>query len=310
MTWTVNGTRFPEVGFGGPREGIKSIYPYVPFAADSGFECYIPLSTIGANNELRISYVWKHDDTALRRDHDLFYFLSDPVSIPSPDPERIERVHGRTSASFFKQSGYSTFRKLDEALKSVVDRGLLEFGDVLDWGCGCGRVSRFFSDTDVRFHGAEIDKDNLGWCRDNLGFGTWHSFPLQPPTGLSDEAFDLVIGVSVFTHLNEATQFAWLEEIRRVLRPGGVAAFSTHGKAVVAQQHTWKDSTLQYYLRRGFIDGPNHDLDKVVTDRSYYRTTCHTKEYILRKWSKYFDILTFVPSYVGNIQDLVIVRKV
>ncbi len=40
-----------------------------------------------------------------------------------------------------------------------------------------------------------------------------------------------VYSVSVFTHLDERGQFDWLAEVRRVLRPGGVALLTVHGEA-------------------------------------------------------------------------------
>jgi hypothetical protein len=32
------------------------------------------------------------------------------------------------------------------------------------------------------------------------------------------------------THLTEGAQYAWLKELRRILRPGGLCLLSTHGE--------------------------------------------------------------------------------
>jgi len=38
-----------------------------------------------------------------------------------------------------------------------------------------------------------------------------------------------VIGYSVFTHLTEAMQRQWLEELRRITAPGGLVLVTAHG---------------------------------------------------------------------------------
>ena len=50
----------------------------------------------------------------------------------------------------------------------------------------------------------------------------------MPPLPFPDRFFDFVYSISIFTHLPEAMQFAWLEEINRVLKAGGEAVISTH----------------------------------------------------------------------------------
>ena len=49
-------------------------------------------------------------------------------------------------------------------------------------------------------HGADIDGDNASWCGQNLGINT-RQIPLSPPTDYPDSWFDLIFGISVFTHL-------------------------------------------------------------------------------------------------------------
>jgi hypothetical protein len=32
-------------------------------------------------------------------------------------------------------------------------------------------------------------------------------------------------------------------------------------------------------------------------------------EYIRHRWSEYFEVLDVIPGYIGNVQDLVVLRK-
>ena len=40
---------------------------------------------------------------------------------------------------------------------------------------------------------------------------------------------DMVFAISVFTHLSENLSSEWMTEIMRVLKPGGIFLFSSHG---------------------------------------------------------------------------------
>jgi len=46
----------------------------------------------------------------------------------------------------------------------------------------------------------------------------------------------------------------------------------------------------------------------VIPEKDYYRRTLHTKKYVADHWSRYFQILDFLPAWLGH-QDLVILRK-
>ncbi len=104
---------------------------------------------------------------------------------------------------------------------------------VLDFGCGPGRtLSEFAGEAEVaEFHGCDIHAESIEWARANLPQYTFFINEEEPPLDVSPGSFDLVYGVSVFTHLTEHWS-RWLAEVHRVLKPGGIAIFSFLGESM------------------------------------------------------------------------------
>jgi hypothetical protein len=158
-------------------------------------------------------------------------------------------------------------------------------------------------------HGVDVDAANVQWCREHLDFGRFREIPLHPPTNLEGSRFDLLIGISVFTHLREEVQFEWLEELSRIASDDAVLLMSVHGAASACRSGVSAD-TIGEWLVSGYCDlGTNPDLGDSVEDQSYYRNALHTQEYIRNTWSRHFDIIEIIPGFIGNHQDLVIMKK-
>jgi ubiquinone/menaquinone biosynthesis C-methylase UbiE len=102
------------------------------------------------------------------------------------------------------------------------------FGRVLDFGCGPGRVIRYWQHLPGEVYGSDYNDSAVAWCRRHLPF-TFNVNGPEPPLTYNDEMFDFIYALSVFTHLDGQQQTAWLEELMRVLRPGGYLMFTTHG---------------------------------------------------------------------------------
>jgi ubiquinone/menaquinone biosynthesis C-methylase UbiE len=51
---------------------------------------------------------------------------------------------------------------------------------------------------------------------------------LAPPLAYEANHFDFIYALSVFTHLPESLQTAWMSELARVLKPGGYLLMTTH----------------------------------------------------------------------------------
>lgn len=103
---------------------------------------------------------------------------------------------------------------------------------ILDWGCGPGRVIRHlpkFTESKSEFFGTDFNAKSIAWCSGNLPGIQFNRNLLDAQLPYSDSFFDVIYGISVFTHLSKNLHFSWFEELYRVLKPGGIMLFTTQG---------------------------------------------------------------------------------
>lgn len=151
-----------------------------------------------------------------------------PDGLPIPPGRLIHLVAGSADVAWFLEGG----ARGAACIRSLISDAGVDISDldsVLDFGCGCGRVTRHWAGLRARIEGCDVNPRLVAWCRRNLGFGRFATNQLDPPLPYAEGAFDLVYALSVFTHLDAARQRAWIGELRRVTRPGGHVLLSTHG---------------------------------------------------------------------------------
>ncbi len=110
----------------------------------------------------------------------------------------------------------------------------LENLKILDWGCGPGRVIRHlpsFIDNSCKFYGTDYNRKYINWCTKNIINVSFNTNKLSPPLGYESNTFDIIYGISVFTHLSKEMHFAWFNELIRVLKPEGILFLTLHGDA-------------------------------------------------------------------------------
>lgn len=106
--------------------------------------------------------------------------------------------------------------------------------DILDWGCGPARIIRHLPDlirTDCRFYGTDYNEKTIAWCQQNIPGITFAQNGLFPPTTYADQSFDIIYGISIFTHLSAPNHHNWFEELLRIARPGALLLLTTQGLA-------------------------------------------------------------------------------
>ncbi len=148
---------------------------------------------------------------------------------PLPAPELVVLVQGSPDTGWFRVSGRAMFQVIaDLARKHNAPVGDMQA--ILEFGCGCGRVLRYWHAVrGPQIHGTDYNPRLLNWCRGNLPFARIARNDLHPPLTYADHVFDYVYAISVFTHLSEDLQDRWMQELTRVLKPGGLLLITTHG---------------------------------------------------------------------------------
>ncbi|MGI8803851.1 MAG: class I SAM-dependent methyltransferase [Solirubrobacteraceae bacterium] len=152
-----------------------------------------------------------------------------PDGLPVPPAKLRVLVSGTADPEFFINTG----RRQATFFREMLDRNdvpLTQSSSVLDFGCGCGRIARWWAGSSVLF-GCDPNRELVAWCRANLTFMNAAVSEDDPPLPYPDATFDFVYALSVFTHLPEAPARAWMDELARVVKPGGHVLFTTAGEA-------------------------------------------------------------------------------
>jgi SAM-dependent methyltransferase len=291
-----------------PREDVARTLPWIAHAARSGFRFALKEVQTGDRIELRA----RRDGRLVGRMGSVLRVDLDRAT-PTPPPELMRRVAGPVGPGFFKADGLRCFTDFVDTVGRY--RPLGSFRRMLDWGCGCGRISVFFllAGGAPELHGCDIDAAAVTWCREHLEGGTFRVVDPYPPTPYESGFFDLVVAYSVFTHLRREDQRLWLKEMRRLIAPGGFLLASIHGRfAASFRFRPPSPRTLIDRLRfmaSGFFDSGEDPALRGIAPEAYYRGVYQSRGYTLREWSEDFEILDLLEGGMANHQDLVVMRR-
>ena len=233
----------------------------------------------------------------------------DMNGIAVPSARLRFRVHGDLSQKTFLNVGRKIARNIRESVESTgVDWS--SFHDILDFGCGSARVMRYFlaENRGQNFTGVDINQELIDWCYDHIDGVDWRAVPTHPPSGLPDNSFDFIYGISVFTHLDEGLQSLWLEDLARIIRPDGVilltvlgSTYADHIKLKAADRKKLQEKGFLYFSG---VTG-KWKLDGLP---DFYQTAIQTVDQIQQKWCEHFKVVAYVPGGINKLQDIVLLK--
>jgi len=210
-----------------------------------------------------------------------------PDHYPAPPTNLIFLVIRSVWAFEYWNSGLTIVDDLEKQLKHhTIKIELLH--RVLDFGCGCARLTRHLTRfTSARVFGSDYNKTLIDWCSQTLPIATFSRNDLAPPLLFENDYFDLILARSVFTHLDRDLQLAWIQELHRIIKPGGILYFTTHSGA--ATQRIGR-TLIHRFNTEGFVS-QNSDIQGDNKCSVY-----QTNEWVFHNLAKGFSIVDYIPG--------------
>jgi 2-polyprenyl-3-methyl-5-hydroxy-6-metoxy-1,4-benzoquinol methylase len=310
-TFLLNGRSADKTRYPISTPSLEKVFSFCAGSGNAGFVLDLELST---GDELvghvKVEFVNKFSGLPMCDYHNQYIDLRPQLEVP--DDDQLFRTQGNRSIERYKLHGYTTYKKIETLLYRYSERKLANFRSVLDWGCGCGRLTQQFAQrasAGTVIHGIDIDKLNIDWCHEHIKGARFDTVPLRPPTSLPSEFYSLIVGVSVMTHLALETQKAWLDELRRVAAPQAYIILTTHGETALSRVKdiTVIQNTLSFGSDERTMD---RSLENAIESTDYYRSSYHMGRFARKLFGQYFDVVDIIPGGNASIQDFVIMRKI
>lgn len=250
------------------------------------------------------------------------YIARDPYPLPSISDR--EGYHDQDRHFDWWLSGLADFLATCEQFRRHTGHSLGEGHQILELGCASGRILRHFAcqSKAARVCGCDINLRHIEWIRMFLPPSIRIlQNTILPNLPFEDRSFDLICAFSVFTHVDHL-ELAWLAEIRRVLKLGGIAYLSIHGEAtwsimrpgvpvydaLMSKRKRIKGCKVDDRLFSGPIPHPK-TIFAWESVRNYNTNVFHTTDYINNAWGRFLKVLEIIPGGHGY-QDVVVLQKV
>ncbi|NSW55052.1 MAG: class I SAM-dependent methyltransferase [Armatimonadetes bacterium] len=166
--------------------------------------------------------------------------------------------------AYFQNYQLRTARKTRSAARRIrIIRRYVPSGRLLDIGCGVGETLIAARDAGFEPVGLDVGKYPVEHCR-GLGFEVHRASITR--TGLPDDSFDVVTMWDVIEHIPRTSE--GLREVRRILKPGGLAAIITPSCEYL-RAHLWRQTYRGYrgnWAKTHLVYHHSRTLDRVLRE--------------------------------------------
>lgn len=139
---------------------------------------------------------------------------------------------------------------------------------VLDSGCGTGYGAYELSKSARKVIGIDIAKEAIDFCRNNYTKANIEFLEMDIRSIKFDsQSFDCVVSFETLEHIYEQEQF--LQEVKRVLKPGGILIISTPDKENYRKRFVGDDQN-RFHKKELSRDEFNRLLERYFTIRQVY----------------------------------------
>ncbi len=257
------------------------------------------LSTLGLLVPLtKLKFIWSSRRLAKSNQQ---FRLTHPDFILPPDYMMYE-AYGLDYKAYY-EDGKNTASWLEEQIAPWMPAETVY--SILDWGCGPARVMRHLPShfPNGNIQGSDYNPETVQWLQHHFPAFNIKNNSLYPPLDFEAESVDFAYAISIFTHLSAKGHYAWIKEIARVLRPGGIFLFTTHGD--VFRARLTKTEQLSYGRNELVVRGSGPEGHRVYG-------AFHPPAVISALIASDFELLKHEAGYILDgqpAQDTWIVRR-
>jgi SAM-dependent methyltransferase len=241
--------------------------------------------------------------SALAYRWDQVRYKKEAAGLPIPPRELNYLVTNVRDVLWYVEGGKRGFQSISMALERNGVQ-LKDLSAVLDFGCGSGRVIRYWRNLPAKVYGVDYNPRMIEWCRAKLKFAHFQTNRLEPPLGYPVQSFDLIYALSVFTHLDEKNQHSWIQELTRVLKPGGYLLITTHGPC------PFYLGTLGKKEREKLAEGDLVVVSQGAVGSNSY-AAYHSENYVRTKLARGLTVVDFLSggAFGNPFQDIYLLKR-
>lgn len=203
---------------------------------------------------------------------------------------------------------------VDDVERVLGDAGfsLRQAESFLEFACGYGRLTRHFvcRMSPSKITVSDIDHEGVDFVKKEFGVNGFYSVTAADEL-LHSQTYDVIVVVSLFSHLSPYDWVPWLHRLYEMLNAGGFLFFSTLG------MHAYGAIGESEREARGFeekADGffyseENETRGRLAGDR--YGAAYVTEDYVERvvSSSSAGRLVNFSPAALNNFQDAYVIQR-
>jgi SAM-dependent methyltransferase len=231
--------------------------------------------------------------------------------LPIPPPD-FRPGYSPDNDQFYIEWGKSDH----DVITAIIEKHypIIENVSILDFGCSSGRVLRHFltehKEKKWKLYGTDIQAHLVEWMRrnfpDHMQIMCGTTYPHLP---FKDNSLDVIYGISVFTHTKYLWDM-WLNEFKRVLKPGGLIIQTVQCETAWRFYH--QNRNVEWVKNghpQSMLDKPEMDEDFFLYGDGSVSQTFFKEEVIKKYWGRYLEVLELLPPPSLSYQNWLVARS-
>jgi SAM-dependent methyltransferase len=248
--------------------------------------------------------------------------------LPGMPDEHVQLMFTGATGDSVLREGFSAYRLFKDLYEHHVG-DIAQCESILDFGCGWGRIIRFFL-RDVepsRLWGADPVEEMINLCKKQNKWCNFTTLNTRPPSPFPDNTFDLIYTFSVFSHLSEEMHKSWLVELSRILKPWGLLIATTRGREFIeycaelrkrddldSMHEGPRSSASAFRNTRECIsdyDRGKYCFSQIIHEGewSYWGETAIPKDYVLNHWTQFLTVVDYIDDRKRCTQNIIVAKK-